>query len=72
METAAVIQLAIALLPMVQTGITEFVAWITALRSASMQAGEWTDAQEEAYRKAMLDKGISPAYLPDPIVASVK
>jgi len=65
MGTAAAIQLALALLPMVQTGVTEFIAWINSLRAAAQQAGEWTPEQEAAYRAALLAKNNDPAYKPD-------
>jgi hypothetical protein len=65
MNTAAIIALAIQLLPLVQAGIPQFIAWMDSLKSAAKQAGEWTDAQEAAYRAALLAKTGDPAYLPD-------
>lgn len=66
MQAAAAIQLALALLPLIQTGVTEFVAWINALKASLQQAGEWTPEQDAAYRAALLAKGLDPAYKPDP------
>lgn len=65
MATAAAINLAIALLPLVNTGVQQFIGWIAALRSTAQQAGEWTPQQEDAYRVALLSKTGDPAYLPD-------
>lgn len=66
MDTATAIQIALALLPLVQTGLTEFIAYIAALRSAAQQAGEWTDAQEAAFRASLFAATQDPAYQPDP------
>ena len=65
MRIAVAMQLALALLPMVQTGVGEFIAWINSLRAAAQQAGEWTPEQESAYRAALLAKKNDPAYKPD-------
>ncbi len=65
MSTAAIIQLAIVLLPLVQTGVPEFIAWINSLKSAAQQAGEWTPEQEAAFRAAILAKSSDPAYITD-------
>lgn len=66
MTTAAIIQLALALLPLVQTGVPQFIAWIESLKSSAQQTGEWTDEQEAAYRAALFAKTGDPAYAPDP------
>jgi hypothetical protein len=65
MTTAVIIQLALALLPLIQTGVPEFIAWIQSLRSTAQQTGEWTVDQETAYRAALLAKTGDPAYQPD-------
>ena len=65
MQVAQLIQLALALLPMVTTGITEFIAWIDSLKATAQQAGEWTPEQEVAYRAALFAKTNDPAYKPD-------
>ncbi len=59
------IQIALALLPLVQTGVAEFVNWINALRTIAQQDDEWTAAQEETWRDALIDKGFPPEDLPD-------
>ena len=66
MSTAAIIALALQLLPLIETGVPEFIAWINALRAAAQQSGEWTDVQEAAYRAALFAKTSDPAYQPDP------
>jgi hypothetical protein len=58
-------QLALAILPLVETGVTNFVAWINAMRTAALQAGEWTPDQEAAYRAALYAKTGDPAYQVD-------
>ena len=65
MTTAALIQLAITILPLVETAVPEFIAFINSLRSAAQQSNEWTPAQEAAYRAALLAKTGDPAYQPD-------
>lgn len=66
MSTAAIIALAIQILPLVQTGVPQFIAWINSLKASLQQAGEWTAEQEATYRAALLAKTGDPAYQPDP------
>ena len=66
MPAAAILQLAIALLPLVQTGVGEFIAWMSSLRTAAKQSGEWTAEQDLAFRAALFAKTNDPAYQPDP------
>lgn len=65
MTAAALIPIAIAALPYVQTGVTELIAWIAALVAAAKQSGEWTPAQDAAYRAALFAKTGDAAYKPD-------
>lgn len=65
MSAALIAQLAIALLPTIEHGVTEFIAWIQALKSAAQQAGEWTPELDAAYRVAMYATTMDPAYAPD-------
>ena len=65
MGIAQALQIALALLPLVTTGINEFIAYINALKGAIQQTGEWTPAQETAYRTALFAKTGDPAYQPD-------
>lgn len=66
MTTLAALQLALALLPLVTTGLTQFIQFIDSLRLALQQSGEWTEAQELDYRRALFAKLGDPAYAPDP------
>lgn len=65
MSISALFELALTLLPKVEVGVTEFISWVQSLRAAAQQSGEWTDAQEQAYRAALLDKNIRPEEIPD-------
>ncbi len=65
MPASAIIQLALAILPLVQVAVPEFIAWINSLKIASQQVGEWTDEQETAFRNALFAKTNDPAYAPD-------
>ena len=66
MQTLAVLQFALALLPLVQTGATEFILWINLLKAALEQTGEWTPELEVAHRAALFAKTGDLAYGPDP------
>ncbi len=66
MPLPVAIQLGLALLPLVETGVTEFIAWIASLRSAALQSGEWTDQMEADYRASLFARTKDPAYQPDP------
>ncbi len=65
MTASAILQLALALLPLVQTGINEFIAFIAAIKAAMQQTGEWNDQQEADFRAALFAKTGDPAYQPD-------
>lgn len=66
MPAIAALQLALALLPSIQTGVTEFIAWIESLKASLKQTGEWTDALDQQYRTVLFAKTQDPAYQPDP------
>lgn len=66
MQAVALIQVFLALLPLVTTGVGELITFINALRGAAQQAGEWTPEQEDAYRRALYAKTGDLAYGPDP------
>jgi hypothetical protein len=55
----------IAALPMIQTGVTEFIAWLNTLVAAAKQSGEWTPEEDAAYRAALFAKTNDPAYKSD-------
>lgn len=67
MQAIAVLQIALALLPLVQVAVPQFISWINALKAAAEQEGEWTEEQERAYRSALFAKTGDLAYGPDPI-----
>lgn len=66
MNTTAALQLGLALLPIVNTGLTEFMRWLHSIRLTLQQSGEWTEGEEAAWRSALYAKTGDPAYLPDP------
>ena len=53
-------------LPLIQTGVPKFIAWMESLRAAAKQAGEWSAEQDAAFTAALLAKQNDPAYIPDP------
>lgn len=65
MDIAALINLALALLPVVETEVPKFIAWIDSLVAVAKQTGEWTPDQDAAYKAAILAKTSDPAYQPD-------
>jgi hypothetical protein len=64
MSAIAALQIGLALLPLVTTGVTEFIAWLNSLKTAAQQAGEWTPEQDAAFTAAILAKNNDPAYQP--------
>ena len=62
---AAWIPVLIQILPFVETGVTEFIAWIESLITAAKQSGEWTPEQDAAWRAACFAKTSDPKYAPD-------
>lgn len=66
MQTAAILQLALALLPFVTTGLPNFIAWLESLHTAVQQTAEWTPEQEADYRAKLFARTSDPAYAPDP------
>lgn len=65
MTALALAQLAIQLLPTVEIGVTELIAFINTVRTAAQQSAEWSDQAEAAYRAALFAKTNDPAYAPD-------
>lgn len=66
MQTIAILQLALAILPLVNTGVGQFILWLNTLKEAAEQTGEWTEEQEKAFRLALYNKTGDLAYGPDP------
>jgi hypothetical protein len=67
MGTAEMFQVAMALLPLVRTGVAEFVTWIQSLRTTLQQMAEWTPEMESQYRTNLWLKTGDPAYQPDAV-----
>lgn len=59
-------QLAITLLPKIQTGITELINFINTVKTAAQQTGEWTPEMDQAFRDSLIEAGQDPAAQPDP------
>ena len=66
MTAIAIAQIVIQLLPGLETGVTEAIAFINSIRGAAQQSGDWTPAMEAAFEQALIDTGTAPAYQPDP------
>lgn len=52
-------------LPTIETGAEHLWAWVTSVRAAAQQSGEWTDENETQFRAALQAAGKDPAYQPD-------
>lgn len=65
MPAAVILQIALAALPILNVGVTEFIAWLNTLKASIQATGEWTPEQEEDFRAALFAKTSDPAYQPD-------
>lgn len=65
MQTIALIELGLTLLPKVTVGVTQFVAWLNTLRAAAQQSGEWTPEHETQWRAGLLSQQLAPEEIPD-------
>lgn len=65
MSAIAIATIAIQLLPTVETGVTELIAFINSVRFAAQQANSWTPALESAYRASLFATTSDPAYQSD-------
>ncbi|HWC60860.1 MAG TPA: hypothetical protein VHC44_14285 [Verrucomicrobiae bacterium] len=65
--TAALALLPVVLqyLPTVESGAEHLWAWVTSVRTAAQQSGEWTADMEQQYRDALQACGKDPAWQPD-------
>lgn len=66
MTTAAALALGLQLLPLIKTGVGEFILWLNTLKTSLQQTNEWTPEQDAAFNAALFAKTNDPAYLPDP------
>ena len=64
MSAGAILMVALQFLPMIQTGVAEFLAWLEVLRSAAIQTGEWTPEQDAAFVAAVRAHKNDPAWQP--------
>lgn len=64
MSAAAIIQIAMTVLPLIQAGVPEFIAFINSLKGTVEQAGDWTPELQEQYRAALWASTKDPAYQP--------
>lgn len=63
----ALAQILIPLIPSLIGDVESLVAWITSIRSAAQQSGEWTAKMDGDFRAAVLAAGLAdPAFRPDP------
>lgn len=53
-------------LPKVVVGVTELINWISAVRQAAKQSGEWTPELETAFLEALIVSSNSSFAQPDP------
>lgn len=59
-----------AILQLIQIGVPaveNLIAWVSALRTAATQSGEWTTAMETAFLTALLAYEAAPEWQPDPV-----
>ena len=65
MPILALLPQILALAPTVVTGVAHFWNWITAIREAAKQSGEWTDELEAAFQAGLVDRQNSDAWKTD-------
>lgn len=65
MQTIALLELGLTLLPKVTVGVTDFVNWVNTLRAAAQQSGEWTPEYEAQWRAGLLSQQLAPEEVPD-------
>lgn len=67
----ALAQILIPLIPSIVGDVESLVNWISSIRSAAQQSGEWTPQMDGNFRAAVLAAGLSdPAFKPDPPLAA--
>jgi hypothetical protein len=61
----AIIQVLIPLLPQIGGDIAALVRWMSSIRTAAKQTGEWTDELDQKFRAAVIAAGHEdPAWQP--------
>lgn len=66
MQILALLELGLVLLPKITVGVSQFVGWLSTVRTAAQQAEVWTEEHEAAWREGLLMRGLSPEEIPDP------
>lgn len=61
----ALIPQLIALIPLVESGASELIGFISKVRVAAQQTGEWTPAMETAFLESLLKMGQGRAWMTD-------
>ena len=61
----ALLPLILQYLPTVTVGIEHLIAWISGVRTAAKQSGEWTPEMETDFLEALIATKNDPAYQPD-------
>lgn len=63
----ALAQILIPMIPSIVGDVESLVNWITSIRSAALQTGEWSAKMDGEFRAAVLAAGLQdPAFRPDP------
>ena len=66
MNTALVLaQVIITLLPMIRGDISALIRWISVVRTAAKQSGEWTDEMDLTFRNCLIASGHADEWQPD-------
>jgi hypothetical protein len=59
----AIARILIPLIPSIEGDIVSLVSWISNVRAAAKQTGEWTDVDDQKFRAAVIAAGqADPAY----------
>jgi hypothetical protein len=61
----ALAQIIIPLLPTIAGDVSNLVAWISSVRKAAIQNGEWNQQSDAAFRAALEASSQDPAYIMD-------
>ena len=65
MQAVAIAQAVLALIPLVSSGAEHLMAFVTSIRTAAVQSGEWPAEAEAAYQARLLAKADAPQSQPD-------
>lgn len=62
----------IALIPTISTGVGSLISFISSIRSAAQQSGEWTPEMEKSFVDTVIAKASSDAWKTDAQLAAGK